>query len=153
MDVGTCIEWDGRINADGYGMKGRVLAHRHAWREANGDIHAGMVIHHDCLNKRCVNIAHLRCISHAEHNKLHLNAQPMYERRRAITHCPRGHKYTPENTLVKRGKRHCRKCENARSLDYYARNRERLMARMRERAKERYWERKNAVNRAWVRGE
>jgi hypothetical protein len=31
------------------------------------------------------------------------------------THCPRNHAYTPENTIVRRGRRHCRACK--RELD------------------------------------
>lgn len=32
----------------------------------------------------------------------------------AVTHCPRGHEYTPENTAVYKGSRHCRTCHRMR---------------------------------------
>lgn len=39
------------------------------------------------------------------------------------THCPQGHEYTPENTVLERGgrARRCRKCKNAESARRYAR--------------------------------
>ena len=34
--------------------------------------------------------------------------------RSAITHCPQGHEYTPENTTIENGGRSCRTCRNDR---------------------------------------
>lgn len=120
--MSDCHLWTGRVTSMGYGVEGRELAHRLAWARANHrSIPEGMVIHHDCENKLCVNPDHLRCVSHAEHNRLHLNAGSWYERQRAKTHCPHGHEYTPENTKVKRGRRHCRECMRVYNRAYQGR--------------------------------
>lgn len=37
------------------------------------------------------------------------------------TNCPQGHEYTPENTRMYRGARHCRKCQRAADRAYYQR--------------------------------
>ena len=43
-----------------------VLAHRAAWEAANGPIPDGMTVDHICFERRCVNPAHLRLLTHAE---------------------------------------------------------------------------------------
>ncbi|TWH05093.1 HNH endonuclease [Rhodococcus rhodochrous J45] len=42
----------------------------------------------------------------------------------AVTHCPAGHEYSPENTYRHRNKRHCRACKRARSLASYHRRKQ-----------------------------
>ena len=133
--MSDCAFWDGRMTSMGYGANGRELAHRAAWIDAHGPIPEGRVIHHVCGNRACVNVQHLACLTHLEHNRIHDNAAGWYERQRAKTHCPQGHEYTPENTIVKRGKRHCRECARADNREYHARNRERLLPKMRERSR------------------
>lgn len=71
-----CIEWTGHISSTGYGMftiePGRkVMAHRAAWELAYNEPpppwpYSGLVLHHTCSNRRCVNIGHLELISHEE---------------------------------------------------------------------------------------
>lgn len=119
--MSDCILWAGRVGSHGYGLRGSDLVHRLAYVDAHGSVPDGYVVHHECGTKLCVNPAHLRAITHAEHNAGHLNAEAWYERQRAKTHCPHGHEYTDENTMVKRGKRHCRTCERRRNRDWYAR--------------------------------
>jgi len=134
--VSDCVLWDGPVTPQGYGRIGRTqLAHREAWKRQRGPIPSGMVIHHRCRNKLCVNVDHLECLTHAEHNALHVNAASWHERQRSKTHCPAGHEYTPENTRIKRGARCCRECMRAQYRDYYQRNRERLLPLMRERTR------------------
>lgn len=55
------------------------------------------------------------------------------------THCPKGHEYTPENTLINGGSRVCRTCKLEGMREYHQKNRERLNAERKvrhERAKE-----------------
>lgn len=120
----------------GYGrVPGSGLAHRVAYENEHGPIPDGHVVHHECGQKLCVNVAHLRCLTHAAHNALHVNAASWHERQRAKTHCPHGHEYTPENTKIKRGRRHCRECMRRQSREYHQRHRERILPAMRERAR------------------
>jgi hypothetical protein len=119
--VSDCILWSGPTTPQGYGRSSRlVLAHREAWESTHGPIAAGMVIHHRCESKLCVNVDHLACLTHTEHNRLHDNAATWHQRQRSKTHCPQGHPYSSDNTMVKRGKRHCRTCERARFRAWYA---------------------------------
>ncbi len=39
-----------------------------------------------------------------------LKGDPSIYQPRQVTHCPKGHEYTEQNTMVKRGRRHCRRC-------------------------------------------
>jgi hypothetical protein len=41
-------------------------AHRVSWMLAHGEIPKGKEIHHQCLNRRCVNHRHLELLTHAE---------------------------------------------------------------------------------------
>jgi hypothetical protein len=77
--VSTCDTWQGVTQSRGYGWRylpgsgygqrdGRmVLAHRHAWEQANGPIPEAMSVHHTCGNRRCLNVEHMRLLSQRDH--------------------------------------------------------------------------------------
>jgi CxxC motif-containing protein len=114
---GDCWLWTGSHRSTGYGqlsIKDKpVHVHRLSWILANGPIPAGLLIMHSCDTPLCVNPAHLSPGTHQE------NVDDMRKKGRAacqqVTHCPRGHEYSTENTRMNNGGRVCRKCNAIRT--------------------------------------
>lgn len=96
----------------GYGMFGlasgkMTQAHRVAWKLLVGKIPKRRELDHLCRNRACVNPNHLEPVTRS----VNLRRSPLVGRwRKRITHCPRGHEYTAENTYTNRGKRRCLTC-------------------------------------------
>ena len=102
----------GRLYVDGK----RVMAHRHYYEIFVGPIPKGLVIHHKCHNKACVNPEHLEVKTRKENV---LEADGIMARNARKTHCPSGHAYTTKNTYINRdGKRYCRKCHVLKMRNY-----------------------------------
>lgn len=101
-----CWLWTGALNSRGYGCVGRdgrrFLTHRYAYEALVGTIPEGLTIDHLCGVKACCNPEHLEPVSGAENTR---------RARALLTHCPRGHEYTAENTYRNgAGHRYCREC-------------------------------------------
>lgn len=109
-----CWNWTGAKVSAGYGelnISGRpAYAHRLAYEHFVGPIPAGLVIDHLCRNPSCVNPAHLEAVETRENTRRGLAHERLRERAAKITHCPHGHEYTPENTVLRRGRRTCVTC-------------------------------------------
>jgi hypothetical protein len=111
----ACWLWSGSSRSNGrygiYHLSGRPEeAHVCSYLIFRGDIPTGMLVHHTCQNKLCVNPKHLELTTNKEH------PDNIATIRRNQTHCKRGHEFTPRNTRTwtrPNGsiKRICRACE------------------------------------------
>lgn len=112
---GVCWEWTA-CRSRGYGRFARgpehgsatVFAHRWAYEHLVGPIPEGLVLDHRCRNTICVNPDHLEPVTIGE------NVRRGRNWKRELTHCKRGHAFSPENTLRRdEGGRKCRTCNSA----------------------------------------
>lgn len=124
-----CHLWTGATAGAGYGVLsvgGRmVYAHRFSYEyETDTTIPPGLTIDHLCRVPACVNRDHLEVVTQKENLRRSTAVQAMKAWAATITHCPKGHEYTTENTRVNRGKRHCKICTAAAGRAYDAAHRE-----------------------------
>jgi hypothetical protein len=123
-----CWLWLGRHNRtqDAGGGYGRIsvqgkqaMAHRVAWELLVGPIPVEMTLDHLCLNKLCVNPAHLEVVSRGENARRYMSS---------LTHCKNGHEFTPDNTRPQTtgsgARRHCRACHREWDRQRRARRKE-----------------------------
>jgi hypothetical protein len=120
LGPGGCWLWTAAIdkppNDYGYfqrsGGLGTVRAHRHAHEHMVGPIPDGMTLDHRmCRVKKCVNPAHLILCTQSENC-----SQPDGGggRRKAQTHCKRGHDLSTHGQIRQNGTRYCKRCESDR---------------------------------------
>ena len=140
-----CWNWTG-CRSEGYGrfhFEGRLMpAHRWSYEDAVGPIPEGLVIDHLCRNHSCVNPAHMEPVTNAENTRRGIAADVIYARQASQTHCKNGHELSDENVYRNGRQRQCRTCRNAQKMKDHYRNRDRILARRRER----YVAKKNLLN-------
>ena len=116
----TCWLWTGTILQSGYGQirwnAKQYRVHRFVYELLVGPIPEGLTLDHLCRVRHCVNPAHLEPVTMRE-NLLRSSSFVAINARK--THCPQGHPFDSENTLVYKGSRVCRACRNAKALAYY----------------------------------
>jgi hypothetical protein len=117
MDGNACWLWQGGVNNKGYGLFYYLGSMRSAPRASyllfNGEIpDKSLDVCHTCDTPACVNPGHL-FLGSRQANMLDAVFKGRMPQMRK-THCPKGHEYTKENTLVfTRGRngRQARKCQ------------------------------------------
>lgn len=130
--TGECWLWTGVTARGGYGQLklngAKLYAHRSSHEAHSGErIPEGLKVLHSCDTPVCVNLAHLRVGTQSQ------NMQDCADKGRHThgrkTHCPKGHAYTEENTLIdKNGGRGCRTCRRAAWRRWYAAKKEAAMS-------------------------
>jgi len=109
-----CWLWQGTVKPNGYGVvsvnRKSCHVHRVSYVLAYGPIPAGLMVHHNCVNRSCWNPRHLEAVTQQENL---LRGDTLTAQNAAKTHCLRGHEYTPENTYRRRGGKHraCIACQ------------------------------------------
>ena len=134
VDASGCWNWiAGRIGT-GYGLlrvSGKaVLSHRWSYEHHTGKpIPPGLVIDHLCRNPRCVNPAHLECVTMRVNTERGVLYQTLTANAKNRTHCKRGHELFGDNLLRdSRGHRACRSCRAEHAKEWSSKNRERVNA-------------------------
>lgn len=109
-----CWIWQGSLS-DGYGNFTinhiQYPAHRVSYTLFIGEIPTGLTLDHLCRNRRCVNPAHMECVTNKV-NALRGTSPPAQNARK--THCSKGHEFTPENTYLYKSVRVCIACKKAK---------------------------------------
>lgn len=103
--TGFCYQGYGRLRWPGFKTH---KAHRIVYELFRGPIPEGLHTDHLCLNRSCVNPAHIEPVTRAENiRRSHTTGRGNGTR----TTCIRGHQFSDSNTYVWRGKRFCRTCQ------------------------------------------
>jgi hypothetical protein len=120
-----CWIWTGCLSKDDYGVtcfKGaQYRVHRLAMLLFKPKEYVSSLdVLHKCNGTRCFNPDHLYCGTHSDNMQDRINSG--HNPKLNITHCPKGHAYTSENTYHNPGKinsRECRTCMREKSrLNY-----------------------------------
>lgn len=121
----TCWLWTAAKTDKGYGnfrLNRRTLsAHRVSYMHFVGPIPDGLHVDHLCRNRSCVRPDHLEPVTQYENMKRGEIWNASGKHQLKVTHCPKGHEYSDENTYIHKNSRYCRECNKISSLKRYNR--------------------------------
>lgn len=116
LNPNGCWNWIGTNDGHGYGYvtyeKKSMKAHRFSWMLHYNEHPRESWVLHKCDNPACVNPKHLFLGDRKANvaDMVQKNRQPNYKK----NFCPKGHKYTPENTVITtHGSRACLQCRKS----------------------------------------
>ena len=119
----ACWEWTGARTKAGYGLVSSEGRRRYVHRLVACGMTGRMlvpdeVVRHSCDNPPCCNPAHLLVGDQSQNIRDCVDRGRHFSPGREMTHCKRGHEFTPENTYEHDGKRHCRECRRQHNQNY-----------------------------------
>ena len=131
-----CWPWTGGRNTSGaghgvayVGNARSIAAHRAVYQLMVRPLERHEICDHLCRNPLCVNPAHIEIVTQKVNVQRGRVSETNRARAAAVTHCPKGHEYTEENTRY--GKlatgytvRMCRECGRIQSRAAARRRRE-----------------------------
>lgn len=86
---GSCIEWTGKTNKNGYGhfraFKKSWSPHRASFLVNYGEIPDGLYICHKCNNKKCINPSHIYAGTAKDNTNDYINSKDYYDNIKKIT--------------------------------------------------------------------
>jgi hypothetical protein len=114
-----CWCWTAARVPTGYGQfwdgERLQLSHRVSFTVLTGPVPEGLQLDHLCRNRGCCNPAHLEPVTCSVNVLRGTGPRNNVARCKRITHCPKGHEYTPENTRVRGNWRGCWTCHRIQS--------------------------------------
>ena len=123
--LGPCWLWVAAKYPCGYGEfcmgkeRGNVGAHIVSYEWAIGPVPEGLELDHLCRVRLCVRPAHLEPVSHRVNS---LRGASFSAVNAQLSHCGKGHLFSPENTYLIQGKwRQCRSCQRESVRQYQSR--------------------------------
>jgi len=139
-DKTGCWNWTG-YTLNGYGRTSLFLhgkwktcsVHRlSAVNFLSFDNDSKLFVMHRCDNRKCFNPDHLMIGDNFDNMKDaslkgRLNPFGSVARNKGKTHCPKGHEYSPENTYIYEGQRHCKQCHYIASRKWRLNQNKRLI--------------------------
>lgn len=144
-----CWIWEKGKTSCGYGAtycEGIFFStHVSSYELYIGPVERGFELDHLCRNRSCCNPNHLEKVLHRE-NLIRSPISRTFQNIQA-THCPQGHEYNSENTIVRRNARECLQCKRDRDRRFYQKRKDNpdFLARRREYEKARHHQANNQL--------